>query len=287
MITSFSPSSRLLLAFGLVFGLAGAARAQFEIRGNGFNRLYAPLSVSGSASPLAGLTLTNAGSGYSTAPTVSISGGGGSGATATVTVAGGLVTGFILTAPGSGYTSMPTVTITGVGTGATARAVFRAVPDGGSPAVTTPQFAGLAANTAGFAARSTSATLSARYPAQLYLIAGTSTPTGVAMVHFRGLFGGSFAAGVPRYSFGDTITPPATQDGGILAADASYWRSQPVRIGESARRFLSRPPRPHKLRSRSRSPRSRLSTAVPVTPLCRRLPLAAAVPRPQRPPPPS
>ena len=44
-------------------------------------------------------------------PTCTITGGGGSGATATVQTANGLITGFTVTAAGSGYTSVPTVNI--------------------------------------------------------------------------------------------------------------------------------------------------------------------------------
>ncbi len=62
--------------------------------------------------------ITAPGSSYTTA-TVAITGGGGTGATASATVAGGQVTGITLTNAGSGYTSSPTVTITGDGSGAT------------------------------------------------------------------------------------------------------------------------------------------------------------------------
>jgi len=78
----------------------------------------------GAAGALAALAVTNAGSGYTTAPTVAITGGGGTGATATATVSGGSVTGFNITNAGTGYTSAPTVALTGgAGTGATATAL--------------------------------------------------------------------------------------------------------------------------------------------------------------------
>ena len=71
---------------------------------------------------VAGLTVTAAGSGYTT-PSVTISAPqtpGGVQATATATVVGGEIVGFTVTNPGSGYTSA-TATITGgAGTGATA-----------------------------------------------------------------------------------------------------------------------------------------------------------------------
>lgn len=75
------------------------------------------------------ITLTNGGSGYTTAPTVSFTGGGGSGAAATATIAGGKVTSITLSPdPVYGYSvtrgsyaSAPSVVISGGGgTGAAA-----------------------------------------------------------------------------------------------------------------------------------------------------------------------
>jgi hypothetical protein len=223
-----------LFAAGLALGLAAGARAQFEIRGSTFNRLYAPLVINGVSSKVGALTPTKGGSGYTSAPTVNIAGGGGTGATATATIADGAVTGFTITNTGSGYTSVPAVSITGGGgMGATALALLRDLPDGINPAVTTPQFAALAANTNGSAAKSTSATLTVRYPAQIYLIPGTSTPSGTAVLVVRSGFGGTFAAGVPRFSLGDVIVQPTTQDGGVALAASTYWRAKPVQIGET------------------------------------------------------
>ena len=65
--------------------------------------------------PVTGVTVTDGGSGYTSAPTVSFSGGGGSGASATATVEGGVVTGVALTSPGAGYTTAPTVSFAGGG----------------------------------------------------------------------------------------------------------------------------------------------------------------------------
>jgi len=64
-----------------------------------------------------GLTITNAGSGYTSAPTVTFSGGGGANAAATAVInAEGKVSGLIVTNAGTGYTSAPTVAITGTAT---------------------------------------------------------------------------------------------------------------------------------------------------------------------------
>jgi len=67
-------------------------------------------------------TVTAAGTGYTSEPTVTISGGGGSGATARAFITiDGRVAGIIITAAGSGYTSTPTASISGGGgSGATA-----------------------------------------------------------------------------------------------------------------------------------------------------------------------
>ena len=61
------------------------------------------------------VVLTNAGSGYTSAPTVSFSGGGGSGAAATAQYSNGFITGITITNGGTGYTSAPTVAFAGGG----------------------------------------------------------------------------------------------------------------------------------------------------------------------------
>ncbi len=85
---------------------------------------------------LSGITVANAGSGYSTTnlPTITITGGGGSGATARATVVSGRITAITLTNRGAFYTSAPTVTITGSGTGAIATATVTAPGSADVPA---------------------------------------------------------------------------------------------------------------------------------------------------------
>ncbi|MFO1515141.1 MAG: immunoglobulin domain-containing protein [Verrucomicrobiota bacterium] len=79
---------------------------------------------SGTGGIIGGITVTNGGSGYTSAPTVTFSTSGSTiGATAVATVSGGVVTGVTVTSPGVGYTATPTVTLTGgggTGAGATA-----------------------------------------------------------------------------------------------------------------------------------------------------------------------
>lgn len=71
------------------------------------------------------ITVSNQGTGYTSAPTVSLTGGGGTGAAAVATVAGGKVTKVTVTNPGTGYTSAPTVAFSGGGgTGAAATASY-------------------------------------------------------------------------------------------------------------------------------------------------------------------
>jgi hypothetical protein len=84
----------------------------------------------GTTGSLGAATVTNGGSGYTSAPSVTITGGGGSGATATATVTAGVVAVVNITNSGSGYTSDPVISISG---------------GGGSGAVATPTINGLSA----------------------------------------------------------------------------------------------------------------------------------------------
>ena len=70
--------------------------------------------------PLAGLAVTNMGSGYSSAPGVNITGGGGTGATGVSEISG--VTSIAITNGGSGYTVPPDIGFTGGGGGSGAAA---------------------------------------------------------------------------------------------------------------------------------------------------------------------
>jgi hypothetical protein len=97
-----------------------------------------------------------------------------------------------------------------------------------------PQFRGHAVTGGGHQATATAATHAQRYPRQTYVVAGTSTPTGAAIVHVRASFGFGFATGAPRYLFGDFILPPNRDDAGLeLAANSTYWRAEPVKPGET------------------------------------------------------
>ena len=74
------------------------------------------------------ITVTNGGSGYTTAPTVTITNDStdttGAGATATANVAAGAVVSVTITASGSGFTATPTIGFSGPGTGAAATATI-------------------------------------------------------------------------------------------------------------------------------------------------------------------
>lgn len=70
--------------------------------GNGYWIFDGTLLYSaGTVSPI--ITITNVGSGYSSAPTVTVGGGSGAGATFTATISGGQVISIVCTNPGSGY----------------------------------------------------------------------------------------------------------------------------------------------------------------------------------------
>ena len=74
------------------------------------------LTGGGVTQKVQGVAVTNAGTGYTSAPTVTLTGGGGTGAVAVAVVgADQTIIGINITAAGSGYTSAPTVAITGGG----------------------------------------------------------------------------------------------------------------------------------------------------------------------------
>lgn len=77
------------------------------------------------------ITITNVGSGYTSAPAVAATGGSGTGATFTATVASGVITDIQITNPGTGYVAGDTVTlgITGGG-GASGAATVTLMPFG-------------------------------------------------------------------------------------------------------------------------------------------------------------
>ncbi len=110
---------------------------------------------------------------------------------------------------------------------------------GGDPQPTRPQFGTINPSVGGSSVVPlannvlSTATLVQRYPRATYLAPGTGAPTGAATVLQRARFGTSLAAGVPRYLLGDTIQSPDTQIGGVIAANSSYWRAQPVVPGET------------------------------------------------------
>ncbi|NIF07176.1 hypothetical protein F3J23_17265 [Chryseobacterium sp. Tr-659] len=83
-----------------------------------FNGVPATATATVSGGAVTGITITNGGSGYTTAPTVNFYGGGsvvngGNKARATATVSNGVITGITLNNGGSGYNTAPTVAISG------------------------------------------------------------------------------------------------------------------------------------------------------------------------------
>lgn len=89
------------------------------------------------ASSILTFTITDAGSGYTTAPTVTFTGGAGTGAAATATTDGSTITAVTVTNPGSGFTSAPTIGFTGGGGSAAAATVTIGGLISGSTAVGT------------------------------------------------------------------------------------------------------------------------------------------------------
>lgn len=98
-----------------------------------------PLTLSAEGG-VASVSVTNGGTGYTSAPSVSFSGGGGSGASATANLVfdysvynDGFVSSVTLTAGGANYLSAPSVSFSGGGgTGASASTTLSASPTGGA-----------------------------------------------------------------------------------------------------------------------------------------------------------
>jgi Putative Ig domain len=118
----YASRARNLTADTHVVPVPGLYRAKISsgavsavVRINGYTGATAAAVLNGTS--VDSLRITNAGSGYTSAPAVSITGGGGSGATATasIDVYTGQVIGITLTAAGTGYTSQPIVTIGSIG----------------------------------------------------------------------------------------------------------------------------------------------------------------------------
>lgn len=212
--------NRFLFPFLLLL-LAGAAHAQFEIKGGATNlldqrRTGASATVSGGA--VNAITVRGGGGGYTVAPTVTVAAPpSGTTATATATISGGIVTSITVNTGGTGYSTPPAIFIAPPVT-----------PSGG--ATTTPQFAGRATTSATAGAISTAGVTAGRYPrAQDVTIPASPV---VTIVLVRASFGHSFASGVPRYFMGDEITRPNLRWDGQPVAQ-TYWRSRPVQPGES------------------------------------------------------
>lgn len=101
--------------------------------------------------------------------------------------------------------------------------VFQAgVPVIANPPATNGQFASTAALSGSAGPMSNNTVLADRHPSN----------ADNTIVLLRASIGNPFAAGVPRYSLGDIITPPLVQADGVTPAGSDYWRPQPVLPGE-------------------------------------------------------
>ncbi len=186
--------------------------------------------VIGAAESVSSVTVSTAGSGYSTAPTVTISGGGGgTGALATATLGSSVLAGFTLTANGSGYSSAPAVTLSGGGatTAGTATAALGtvitgiSVNGGGTGYNTAPtiSFSG-----GGGSGATAVATVSAGVVTSVTVTNGGSGYTSAPTIAFNVVSGGSGASATATFSVtsltlstsgaGYTSAPTVTISGG-------------------------------------------------------------------------
>jgi hypothetical protein len=139
--TQFDSGGVLLKSGNTVKGpIASQDTNKLYCAGSPTSAKYYSIQLSPSGNPVAFLTLTDGGTGYSGGPpTVALVGGGGSGATAGVfmSVSGDSVARLFLIDPGSGYTSNPTVVFSGgSGSGAAGTATVITTADTSAPVLT-------------------------------------------------------------------------------------------------------------------------------------------------------
>ncbi len=99
--------------------------------------------------------------------------------------------------------------------------------------ITQPQFSGVGETAGSAGPIAETGTLLQRYPSARFVTPGTGVETGAGLVLRSARIGNVFAGGVPRYFLGDVITPPATQADGVSEATVAYWRTEPIRPGET------------------------------------------------------
>lgn len=185
------------------------------VRGDATNAKNAVAQTTGSVS---GLTLTSAGSSYSSAPTVTLSApqvDGGVQATATAQIVGGGVTTITLASAGAGYTSVPSVNIVAAAGDSGVGAAATAVLSGAGVTATN-----ITAGGSGY----TTATVTFSAPQ----VAGGVTATGTAVLSSRGIEEITVTAGGAGYTVAPTITftggggtgatATATVSGGAITA---------------------------------------------------------------------
>jgi len=86
---------------------------------------YGAVISSSQIATVSGVTITNGGGGYSTAPTITFSGGGATTqAIATCVITAGVITAVVLVSPGYGYTSVPTISLSQTLNGALLTAII-------------------------------------------------------------------------------------------------------------------------------------------------------------------
>lgn len=122
-VTSGGIASVEIINPGQSFNLGGDGRVTFT---GGGGAGAAGIISAASNGAIYGVTVTNPGTGYTSAPVVTIDNAGGSNFSAIAHVTRGQVTAFTVAAGGTGYDAPPTMTIVGDGVGATAVAVLTA-----------------------------------------------------------------------------------------------------------------------------------------------------------------
>ena len=122
----YGPNIRTVMQVRVRGGAGGAGLSGVTVTNGGQDYDSAPYvyftggggATADATCGVAQVDVVDTGSSYPSAPVITFNGGGGSGAAATAMVVDGYLTGIVVTNPGSGYTSAPTIQFDGTDTGA-------------------------------------------------------------------------------------------------------------------------------------------------------------------------
>ena len=167
------------------------------------------VAFTATSTTIASATVTTGGSGYTSAPTLAFSGGGGTGATAIAVLTGAVVSSIIVTNPGTGYTSTPTIAFSGGGGTLAAATAVRGITATATAVLTGTSVASITRTGAGGSGYTTA-------PTVVFTGGGGSGATATPVFTATTIASIAVSAGGTGYTSAPTVV--FTGGGGTLAA---------------------------------------------------------------------